>query len=121
MTVTCRRSAADSEGRVVCAMVDGVSASWIASAFNWLPHLPQYFDPAGLICRHDGHATDIGAPHSVQNLLPSGTTALQLAHSIRHPFEKAVQLLNPAEIASLALNRLATPGRCWIGHFSNTR
>lgn len=29
-----------------------------------------------------GHATETNAPHSMQNLLPSGTVVLQLEHSI---------------------------------------
>src|SRR5215469_13514647 len=75
MTVSCRRSAEDG----VTIASDG--ARPVAST---LPQYTQNLPSGGLQWPHDEQAEGSGAPHWLQNLLPSGISALQLGQTMPH-------------------------------------
>jgi hypothetical protein len=75
MTVSCRRSAEDVRGTIL-----GDSGEPVASA---APQFAQNVASGKLQWPHERHARDSGAPHWMQNLLPSGTSALQPGQSCR--------------------------------------
>src|SRR5262245_6651078 len=79
ITVSCRRSADDATAGAG-DLVSG-SAGTIGSL---MPQFAQNFAADGLPCPQKGHASGSVAPHSVQNLLPSATSALQLEHTMPH-------------------------------------
>lgn len=54
------------------------------AAVSLLPHFEQNFAPGRLVPPQDGQPTGTGAPHSSQNRLPSGMSAVQLGHSMPH-------------------------------------
>jgi hypothetical protein len=69
--------------------VDGDTASAGAAAgavtdpvVSLLPQFAQNLARGGLLCPQEGHPLGSDAPHSMQNLLPSGTSALQVRHSM---------------------------------------
>jgi hypothetical protein len=76
MTVSCRRSAKDVE-----ATIAGDSGAPAASA---VPQLAPKFASGELPWPYDGHARGSGAPHWMQNLLPSGLSALQFGQTMPH-------------------------------------
>ena len=59
---------------------------WPTSALarSLAPQSPQNLALGGLRLPQDGHGNGIGAPHSMQKRLPSGTFAWQLGHSMPH-------------------------------------
>src|SRR5262245_41200915 len=81
MIVTCRRSATfASFGGVLSGT--GLTAGLVA---RLTPHSAQNFALTEFKCPHARHSCGSVEPHSSQNLLPAGTTVLQLGHSIVHP------------------------------------
>jgi hypothetical protein len=55
------------------------------------PQSAQNLADAALLCPQAWHASDSAAPHWLQNLLPSGSSALQVGHSITHPVEHTLK------------------------------
>jgi hypothetical protein len=51
----------------------------------------QNLADATLLCPQAWHASNCGAPHWLQNLLPFGRSVLQLGHSITHPVEHTLK------------------------------
>src|SRR5262249_50281209 len=76
ITVSCRRSATAGASNLAA-----VSAGTIGSL---MPQFAQNFAADGFPCPQEGHASGSVAPHWVQNLLPSATSALQLVHTMPH-------------------------------------
>jgi hypothetical protein len=58
--------------------------SFAASLMSDAPHSGQNFAAAAMGCPQAGQARGGGAPHSAQNLSPSGTVARQVLHSMPH-------------------------------------
>src|SRR5262250_3675964 len=81
ITVSCRRSADDATAGASdpAAVSAGAKDAAIGSL---MPQFAQNFAADGLACPQEGHASGSIAPHSVQNLLPSATSALQLEHTM---------------------------------------
>jgi hypothetical protein len=62
----------------------GVADGAVDDAVNLLPHFEQNFALGRLEAPQDGQPIGAGAPHSSQNRLPSGISAVQLKHSMPH-------------------------------------
>jgi len=64
--------------------VGGADAAVSVASATLLPHLEQNFAPGRLGAPQDGQPTGSGSPHSSQNRLPWGTSAVQLGHFMPH-------------------------------------
>jgi hypothetical protein len=88
--VSWRRSAEDDDGASSCVGSGDVSGNAAsagaegAPAVSLLPQSAQNFALGGLLCPQARHATGNDAPHSMQNRLPFGRSALQIGHSMPH-------------------------------------
>ena len=81
ITVSWRRSGLGI-GCCAEAAVGAAASEPAVGAARLAPHSEQNFDPARFWAPHATHRNGTAAPQSLQNLLPSGTSALQLGHSI---------------------------------------
>src|SRR5271156_4643121 len=61
-----------------------VAPNWDNPSSNFAAHWPQNFAAAEFSKRHFAHVRLSAAPHSLQNLSPSGLSALQLEQRISH-------------------------------------
>ena len=78
--LSCRCSATGLDGdEDGCRIVVGDAG---VSGLSEVPQLEQKFELAWLVCPHERHARDRWAPQLAQNLLLSGTSALQDGQSI---------------------------------------
>jgi hypothetical protein len=64
--------------------VDVADAAADVATASLLPHFEQNFAPGRLGAPQDGQPIGTGAPHSSQNRLSSGMSAVQLGHCMPH-------------------------------------
>jgi hypothetical protein len=80
------------------------------------PQSPQNLALGGLTLPQSGHGERIGAPHSIQKRLPSGTAARQLGHSMPHLiFRDRQPTTEPGGDGRATFRRFLGQGRIWTG------
>src|SRR5919199_4761023 len=82
ITVSWRRSVEDTGGAYPGGAGAGNGETGALSGPSLKPHSGQNFAAPGKACPQAGQARSNGAPHSMQNLPPSGTSTRQLGHSM---------------------------------------